>query len=275
MKVFGVVNQKGGVAKTTSCVTLAHGLAMCGVRTLLVDLDAQGNVSDALGLEKRGGVQELLFGDLGQAVTESRRPNLDVVLSDHSTAQARERLTGVSFREQVLAARLGELVARARYEVVLLDTAPGVDLLQISALVAVTEFVIPVELSHLAVVGASDLLGSVASLRKLGGFQGRFLGILPTMWDQRSREGASQLAALRRQFGDLVWPAVPVDAKAREASRAGQSLWEYAPRCRALRGSEVRQNDEEDTVRLEGGYGRVLRRLIGELGIVLEGRRDG
>jgi len=271
MRVFGVMNQKGGVGKTTSSVTLAHGLSLCGVRTLLVDLDAQGNVADALGMRKSGGLYELLFGQVERAVTPSGRKNLDVVLSDHSTAEARERLTGMSFRERVLTAKLADL----EYGVVVLDTAPGVDLLQVSALVAVSEFVIPVELSHLAVIGAGDLLGSVASLRKLGGFSGRFLGILPTMWDQRNREGASQLAALKAQFGQAVWPAVPVDAKAREPTRAGQSLWEYAPRCRALRGADVRQNDEADTIRSEGGYGRVLRRLIGALGIALEGRQNG
>ncbi len=266
-RVLLVANQKGGVGKTTTAVTLSDLLARCGKRVLLVDLDAQGNCADALGLEKGPGLYELLFGELRKAVEVSTRPGLEVVLGDHRTAEARVQLAGVSFRERVLATRLAKI--GAGYDVMVLDSAPGVDLLQISGLVACTDLLIPVELSHLSVVGAGALLGSVASLRKLGGFSGRLLGFLPTRWDRSTRESNGQLAGLRAKYEGLVWPPVPVDTRVREAARVGLTLWEYDRECRALRGAWVKQDDPEETVAREGGYFAVLRRLVGEWGLAV------
>jgi len=269
MRVVLVANQKGGVGKTTTAVTLADLLARVSVRTLLVDLDAQGNVADAMGLTKGSGLYELLFGDTAADVSPSGRAGLDVVLGDHRTAEARQRLAGLPFREKVLADRLATMGERG-YEVIVLDSAPGVDLLQISGLVACTDLLVPVELSHLAIVGAGDLLRSVESLRRLDGFQGRLLGFLPTRWDRSTVESRGQLRGLWKRFGDLVWPAIPVDTKVREAARAGRTLWEFAPGCRAMRGAIVRQDDEEETSARVGGYLAVLRRLVGVLGLEVD-----
>jgi len=165
-------------------------------------------------------------------------------------------LAGRNFREY----RLMEMLEKLDqvYDVAILDAAPGVDVLQISALVACTHFLIPVALSHLAVVGASDALASTASLKKVGAYRGEFLGILPTMWERRTRESQAQLELLARQFGRLVWPPVPLDVKAREAPSYGRTLWEYAPGTRALRGVEMYEC-------VVGGYGQVLSRLTREV----------
>jgi len=265
VKTLAIVNQKGGVAKTTTAVTVAAGLAREGFRVLLVDLDAQGNVSDALGLAKQGGLYELLFGVVERAVVRSREERLTVVPSDHSTVEVKARLTGMSFREYKLQQALERAdSSTGPYDVCVLDTAPGVDVLQVGALVACTHFIIPVALEHLAVVGAGDLLASVASLQQVGAFRGRCLGILPTLWEQTTREGRGQLEALVKGYGRLVWPPVPVDVKAAEAPRAGRTLWEYAPGTRALAGAFVRTDEGEKRV---GGYGCVLARLRRELQI--------
>ena len=172
---------------------------------------------------------------------------------------ARERLTGMMFRERVLGKRLRELVG---YDVMILDSAPGVDLLQVSGMVACTDLLVPLELSSLAIGGAGDLVGSVQSLRELGGFSGRLLGFLPTKWDQATSESVGLLAGLRKRYGRLVWPPIPVDTRVRAAARLGRTLWEHDPKCRALRGAVVRNGDEADTVRLAGGYVAVLKRLL-------------
>jgi len=251
-----LVNQKGGVGKTTSAVTLAAGLATAGFRPLLVDLDAQGNVADALGLEKGPGLYRLLIEDAGQrAVVSSGRTDLDVVLGDKKTVEARQILTGRMFREQVLRQSLTGLDG---YDAVVLDVAPGVDLLQVSALVAATAFLIPVSLSHLAVVGAGDALASVAALKQADALRARFLGVLPTMWERTTNESHTQLQALVRQFGRMVWPPIPLDVKAREAPAYGQTLWEYAPGTRALVGTDM------EGVR-RGGYRQVLQRVVREV----------
>jgi len=255
--ILAIINQKGGVGKTTTTVTLGHGLAMGGKRVLLVDLDAQGNVADALGLKKRGGLYQLLVADAGErAVTPSGRMGLDVILSDKRTVEAKQILAGKSFREYALRDALD--LVMDKYDVAILDAAPGVDVLQIGALVAADAFLIPVALDHLAVVGAGDALASVASLKKVGALQGDFLGVLPTMWERVSKESHQQLLQLVRQFERLVWPPVPRDVKAREAPAYGQTLWEYAPNSRALLGVQINGG-------CQGGYRQTLQRLLREI----------
>jgi chromosome partitioning protein len=260
MYTLAIVNQKGGVGKTTTAVTLAHGLArhptIIERPVLLVDLDAQGNVADALGVEKSGGLYELLVGG-GQAVTRNVREGLDVVLSDKTAAAAKQILAGRPFREHALADALERLADE--YALAILDVAPGVDVLQVAAMVACDAFLIPVALDHLAVVGAADALGSVAALARHG-LAGRFLGVLPTMWERSTNESHAQLTALAERFAEYVWPPIPLDVKAREAPAYGKTLWEYAQGTRALVGVEI---DGECV----GGYwaavGRVLEIVLG------------
>jgi chromosome partitioning protein len=256
MYKLAIVNQKGGVGKTTTAVTVAHGLAVAGFTTLLVDLDAQGNVADVLGLEKGPGLYRLLFERGFEAAVPSGRQWLDVVLGDKTTVEAKQRLAGLNFREQVLGVALERL--DADYEVCVLDVAPGVDVLQINALVACDGFLVPVNLAHLAVVGAGDVLASAVGLAQYGVEAGNFLGILPTFWDRQTKESHAQLEALVEQFGEWVWPPIPRDVKAREAPAFGQTLWEYAPHCRALAGIEIEGQ-------MRGGYVRVLGRVMREV----------
>jgi len=258
MYTLAIVNQKGGVGKTTTAVTISHGLALAGAEVLLVDLDAQGNVGDALGLQKEGGLYRLLFKNGGTtSIQASGRERLDVILGDHSTVEAKSRLAGQDFREYALRDALDQF--GKTHDVCLLDVAPGVDILQIAALVACDAFLIPVELSYLAVVGASDALSSATTLmNRSRGSCGHFIGVLPTMWERTTNESHEQLQTLVELFGEQGWPPIPLDVKAREAPAHGQTLWEYAPTCRAIRGVEI------GGVR-RGGYQAVLRRLALEI----------
>jgi chromosome partitioning protein len=223
---------------------------------LLVDLDAQGNVADALGVEKSGGLFDLLVGKAGKrAIVSDVRSGLDCVFGDKTTAEVKQILSGMSFRETKLRDALRGI--SKPYDVCILDVAPGIDVLQISALVASEAFIIPVALDHLAVVGAADALASAAALNQAEAFQGRFLGILPTLWERTTKESHAQLETLAQQFGRLVWPPIPQDVKAREAPAHGKTLWEYAPGCRALAGVEIGG-------KAVGGYQSALQRLIME-----------
>jgi chromosome partitioning protein len=273
MKVLAIVNQKGGVGKTTTAVTVAHGLALRGLRVLLVDLDAQGNCADALGIKKWNGVYAWLAlgtplgpptrGGKGEGVARTVREGFDLVASDKTTVKAKKIINGESFSERVLRGALDAL--HGAYDIVVLDSAPGADVLQINALVAASHFIIPVSLAHLATVGARDMLGTVASLKRVGAFQGQFLGILPTMWERTTKEGHAQLRGIAEAFGKMVYPPIPIDVKAREAPGHGKTLWEYAPGCRALRGTPL--NPPTRGGRRVGGYEKVVTRVVDEVGL--------
>jgi chromosome partitioning protein len=257
MAIIAIVNQKGGVGKTTTAVTLGHGLALRGKRALVVDLDSQGNVADSLGLEKTDGLYRLIAYNVGkQAITPSGRPRLDVILSDKNTVRAKRNINERDFREYALREALASVADD--YDVIFLDAAPGVDVLQLNSLVAATHFIVPVGLDHLAVVGAGDALASAASLGKIGALTGQFLGVLPTMWERTTKESHQQLETLVSQFRQLVWSPIPRDTKAREAPGYGKTLWEYAPGSRALAGVAV--NGKQI-----GGYQAVTDRLLKEV----------
>lgn len=260
MITIAVSNQKGGVGKTTSSVTFAAGFARQGMRTLLVDLDSQGNVADSLGMESGRELARLLNPmlpeELKRCVVPSGRENLDVVRSDKTTAALKTALAGVDFREYVLQNAL----EKATYDVCVLDCAPSVDVLHTAALVAADWLVIPTRLDQLAIKGVRDLLVSLADVHRMKRSVCQVAGILPTFYDRVTGESQKQLEHLVRQFTRMVLPPIPQDTVCREASRAGKTLYEFAPDCRAMRGMQNGQ-------RTAGGYlaaqGRLMEVLHG------------
>ncbi len=254
--ILAIANQKGGVGKTTTAVTLAHGLAREGLEVVVIDLDSQGNVADALGLASGNDLYRLLFPGLGaplaEVVTPSGRNHLDVVRSDKRTANLKMALAGEPFREGVLARAL----RGAAYDVVILDCAPSVDILHVAALVAADALLVPTRLDQLAIKGVRDVLQSLVAIQQVGGSRCELLGILPTFYDRVTRESHAQLEHLVNTFGALVWPPIPVDTRCRVAPRFGQTLWEFAPDTRALVGIPAGRGSPV------GGYIQVVERLL-------------
>lgn len=249
--IITVGNQKGGVGKTVTAVTLAHGLARQGLRTLLVDLDPQGHVAFALGLEKAPGLQRLLVGGepLG-AVAIPARENLDIIPGDKTTTNVKNYVTAMNFRESVLR----DALHRAPYEVILLDTAPSLDVLHISALVACQWVLVPTRMESMATDGVNELLRSMAEIQQRTG-EGKDFAILPTFFDRVTRETFLQLKEIVSIFKGRVWPPIPQDTRVREAPAYKQTLWEYAPNSPAILG----YLDKNKRV---GGYQAVLGRLL-------------
>jgi chromosome partitioning protein len=183
------------------------------------------------------------------------RPNLDVLPSDKTTEQAKLVLAGMSFREQVLATQLQSLAHY--YDVVIIDCAPSVDVLHVSALVAADYLVIPTKLSFLAVDGVSEMLRSVLAIRTSNpDLAPSVICILPTFFERTTRETVAQLRSLTTHFARLVWPPIPVDVKLREAPVFGKTIWEHAPRSRSIVGIETSSNG-----RRYGGYADFVERL--------------
>ena len=250
MIIITVANQKGGVGKTTTAVTLAHALAMSGYKTLIVDADPQGHVAISLGLEKGPGFYRWICEDerLGHCAIIARQ-NLAIVPSDKSTEKAKRYLTSMDYREHVLANALDN----QPYDIALIDLAPSLDVIHVAALAASDLVLIPTRLDHLAVDGVSEILRSYGQIVKQGG-RPQAAYIIPTFYDRVTNETAAQFAALAGSFPSLLWPPVPADTKLREAAAYGKTIWEYAPNSAAVIGYP---NGRANV----GGYSQVYARL--------------
>ncbi len=230
MAIITVANQKGGVGKTTTAVTLASGLAMRGKSVLLVDLDSQGNCADALGLDPASDLFNwLTVGlEINEVAFVNARPRLDVIRSDKKTEQLKNYLSSVAFREKVLADALDGY----EYDDVILDCPPSVDLFQTSALLCADYLLVPSRLDQWSVKGVMAILNSLATVRANSKSVCAPLGIIPTQYEEITVETHKQLANLVDNFHGLVWPPIAASVKVREASKEGQTIWEYAPQSK-------------------------------------------
>jgi len=258
--IFCVANQKGGVAKTTSAVTIGHGLALRGYRVLIVDLDSQGNVADSLGLAPGSDLHDLLLPFavpslpqkmLSDVATPTGRDYLDVVRSDKHTAALKDSLTGIMKREYALSKTL----RHADYDLIILDCAPSVDLMQTNALVAADYLLIPSRLEQLSLKGIKDAITSLRYLRQEEMTHCRLGGIIPTFYERVTKETHQQLVHLAKVFQKNLWPPVPLDTQCREATRRGKTLCEHAPDTRALQGYQSQPGQTT------GGYREVMNRI--------------
>ncbi len=250
--ILAILNQKGGVGKTTTAVTLASGLSRTGSQVLLIDLDTQGNVADSLGLSPGDDLRRLLSPDLRcsleNVIASSGLDHLDVIRSDKSTTALKQTLAGVTLREYILA----DVLQGSGYDVIILDCAPSVDLLHFAALVAADYLLIPTRLDKLAINGVRDALQTLGALKRISHCQ--VAGILPTFYERVTSESHEQLIHLAQTFGHLVLPPIPQDTQCRVATRYGKTLWEHEPSAKALTGYE--QGSKHI-----GGYIQVLERV--------------
>jgi chromosome partitioning protein len=231
MTIITIANQKGGVGKTTTAVNLAHGAALRGQTVLLVDLDTQGNAADALGLDEGSELYEWLI--LGKPFTQvilNARKHLDVIRSNKTTAQLKVALSGMDFREMILANALKDY----EYDLVILDCPPSVDILHTAALVAADLLIIPTRLDQFAIKGVIEMLRSLDSVQRATRSNCRLAGIIPTFYDKVTKESQGQLENLAASYGGLVWPPVAQDTVCRVANRLGKTLYEMDgyPRAR-------------------------------------------
>jgi chromosome partitioning protein len=248
MKIITIANQKGGVGKTTSAVTLAHGLALTRQRTLLVDLDPQGHVAFALGAEKAPGLYRLIVDeDSIEQVAVHTRENLDIIPGDKRTEKAKRTVVISNFPTEILS----RILQHADYDVVILDMAPSLDVLHVSALMASDWVIIPTKLDAMAVDGVNEVLRSMGEVVERGHRLG--YSILPTFFDRTTRETIVQLQGLVETFRGHVWPPIPQDTHAREAPAFGKSLWEYCSKSPAVMGYGTS---------LVAGYASTLKRTV-------------
>jgi chromosome partitioning protein len=231
MRIIAVAMTKGGVGKTTTAVNLSHGLALRGHRVLLVDADTQGQCAKALGVHTDLTLTEVLLGEASilHAVTRAR-PNLDLVASDYHLSKA---ALAIARRETDGHLVLAEALAPVsdRYDIVVLDAAPGVDAVAVNVLGCADEIVAPVALSPAALAGVLDFVRHVERVARHN-HDLHLKYFLPTFLDQRTKQSGEMLAQLREHFCGRVCPAIRVNVELSESFGWRQSIFEYAPRSR-------------------------------------------
>jgi len=253
-KIIAIGNQKGGVGKTTTAITLGHYFARQGRRVLIVDLDSQGHTAIGLGEKPGNGLLRLMVNQepISQIVS-SVRENLGIITNNHTAETVKSHALQASFREYMI----GVALESADYELIFLDMPPSTNILHVSALVASDYLLVPAIMDFLALESVTKILGTAHALQNFPNvIPPTILGVLPTMVERVTSETGTIISKLADTIGaQRILPPIPVDTKIRESSHRGLTIWEYAPETRSAIGyKNGTVPKSQNSQGLTGGY---------------------
>lgn len=232
MKIVTIANQKGGVGKTTTAISLASGLAAKGKKTLLVDMDPQGNASSGIGIDTRTikkTIYEALIGQnsISEIISKTAYDNLDILPSNQNLVGAEIELVLVERREF----RLKELLSNiTNYDYVVIDCPPSLGILTLNAIVAAKLLVVPLQCEYYSLEGLSYLIKTIKIVKRELNPSLEILGILLTMFDGRNNLARSVYDEIVKHFGDKVFKAIiPRNVRLSEAPSYGMPIYNFDP----------------------------------------------
>lgn len=235
-KILGVVNQKGGVGKTTTAINLAACLALEGIKTLLVDCDPQANCSSGLGFQRddnRRSIYDVLMGDAPaeQVILPTQIELLSLLPGSKNLTGANIELSNVNDRALYLRRALEPV--RGSYELVILDCPPALDLLTLNALAAADALIVPMQAEYFALEGVSELISTLERVRAAYNPELVIEGVLLTMYDDRTNLAQQVTETLREYFKERLFKTViPRNVRLAEAPSHGKPVALYDARSR-------------------------------------------
>ena len=236
-KTIAICNQKGGVGKTTTAVNLGAGLVRAGRRVLLVDCDPQGDLTQSLGYQadeldrSLGSLMYLATQDSMPSVKDTilhHEEGMDVLPSNLDLSSMESQLVNAMSREKLLSLLLRDV--KKDYDYILLDCSPSLGMITINALTAADSVIIPVQTQYLPAKGMTQLLRSINMVRTHTNEHLKIGGIVMTLVDGRTNLAKEVIDTIRMKYGMQIRifdTQIPVAVKAAEASKAGQSIYEY------------------------------------------------
>lgn len=229
--IIALINQKGGVGKTTSAVNISAGLGFFGKRTLLCDIDPQGNATSGVGVNKKDAafsIYDVLSGsaDMNDAVIHTKYKNLDVVPSNINLAGAEIELAERENRECILRKSLWQIYDK--YDYIIIDCPPSLGMLTLNALAASDRVIVPMQCEYYALEGLSQLVFTIKQVKRLYNPQLTLDGVILTMYDGRLNLSIQVMEEIKKYFPDKVYKnAVPRNVRLSEAPSHGMPIIYY------------------------------------------------
>ena len=240
MQIISIINQKGGVGKTTTVINLAAGLAQQNKKVLVVDLDPQGNATTGLGLSNLGNSSETIYGVLNgtksvsEVIQKTTFTNLDIITSNVDLSGLEAETAGDSKRAFILKGELGPYLNDSRdlYDYILIDCPPSLSLLTVMALVSSHSLLVPLQTEFFALEGLSQLMKTIERVKINLNPELKIRGILLTMFDKRNKLSSQVEKEARDHFNDKVYlTVIPRNVRLSEAPSHGMPVLIYDKSC--------------------------------------------